>query len=152
MQRLNNLVLLGSIAVCLTGCQTFQTVPEPTADLSTVLNELRQELAATQAASPDRPANLSIRSATVVLKVTASTSTQAGGGIEKAPVKLSFTRTTSGTLENTITLELTNPCTQDITDSAKDGKSTKLSCAGNLNTQKVFVPGPTILSKPYKLE
>jgi hypothetical protein len=152
MQIRNKIAFLGAVAALLTGCQTFQTVPEPTADLSTILNELRDELAATQAASANKPANLSIKSATVILKVTAGTSTQAGGGLEKAPVKLSFTRTTSGTLENTITLELSNPCTQDVTDSAKEGKTTKLSCAGNLNPQRLFTPGPPILSRPFALE
>lgn len=147
MRRAINLVLLG-LAISMAGCQTMQAAPEPTADLSTILNLLRDEIAASQEASPNRPANLSIKSATVVLKVTAGKSTQAGGGVDIAPVpvKLSFTRTTTGTLENTITLELANPCTQDLTDSAKDGKSSKLSCAGNMNSQNVFKPGPGVLS------
>jgi hypothetical protein len=152
MQRCSRLALFAASAALVTGCQTLQTVPEPTADLSTILNQLRDEIAQAQATSSDRPANLSIKSATVILKVTAGSTGQHGGEITKAPVKLSFTRTTTGTLENTITLELAGACTQDITtDSAKDSKSTKLSCVGNLNSSKEFEPGPTVLSTRPRL-
>ncbi|WP_141829092.1 trypco2 family protein [Delftia sp. HK171] len=135
----------------LTGCHTMQRVPEPTADLGEVLEALRKDIYDVQTSSPNRPANLAIKTATVVLKITATQGSNLTAGVEKAPVKLSYTRTTSGTLENTITLELTNPCTQDSTVSAKDGAATKVTCLGGLDAKKDFTPAPVIMTSPPKI-
>jgi hypothetical protein len=133
-------------AVSLVGCGTFQQTPEPTADLQDILESLRNDIAAAEASSKERTANLSIKSASVVLKITATKTNQAGAGVEKAPIKLSYTRTTSGTLENTITLELANACTRESLEGGKDGPTTKTTCLGSTQGG-VFIPGPTILTK-----